>query len=117
MWESVLKISKSIFATFLIWLSLSSLLSLPCYGEVVLTDEEARELMGEIETAESDLTRLKETSEQELTALKSIYEEQKKYYEEQLKEQRRKQILPWTLTGCSSTAVIVLSIVLLVALL
>ena len=117
---------------FLLLLVLVSVLSVShCFSEVVLTDEEAKEMMSEIEESKKELTELRETSkkqieslensleqsESELETVRNISQEQKKSYEEQLKEEKKKRILPWVMAGTSGTATVILSVVLLIALL
>ena len=103
----------------------------PCLSKVVLTDEEAKEIMSEIEESKKELTELRETSgkqieslensleqsKNELETVRNTSQEQKKSYEEQLKEEKKKRILPWAIAGTSGTATIVLSVVLLIVLL
>ena len=117
---------------FLLLLVLVSVLSVsPCFSKVVLTEEEAKEMMSEIEESKKELTELREASqkqieslensleqsESELETVRSISQEQKKSYEEQLKEEKKKRILPWAVAGTSGTATVILSVVLLMALL
>ena len=117
---------------FLLLLVLVSVLSVsPCFSKVVLTDEEAKEMMSEIEESKRELTELRETSKnqteslensleqskRELETVRNTSQEQKKSYEEQLKEEKKKRILPWAIAGTSGTATIVLSVVLLIVLL
>lgn len=117
---------------FLLLLVLVSVLSVsPCFSKVVLTDEEAKEMMSEIEESKKELTELRETSKKQIESLENSLEqskseletvrntsqEQKKSYEEQLKEEKRKRILPWAIAGTSGTATVVLSVVLLIVLL
>ena len=117
---------------FLLLLVLVSVLSVsPCFSKVVLTDEEAKEMMSEIEESKKELTELRETSKKqieslensleqsksELETVKNTSQEQKKSYEEQLKEEKKKRILPWAMAGTSGTATIILSVVLLTVLL
>lgn len=103
----------------------------PCFSKVVLTDEEVKEMMSEIEESRKELTELRETSKKQIESLENSLEqskseletvrntsqEQKKSYEEQLKEEKKKRILPWAMAGTSGTATIVLSVVLLTVLL
>ena len=59
------------------------------YADVVLTNEEAQELMSEIQESKKDLTELQNQlseAETQLNDVKNTYEEQKKSYEMQLKE-------------------------------
>ena len=117
---------------FLLLLVLVSVLSVsPCFSKVVLTDEEAKEMMSEIEESKKELTELRETSKKQIESLENSLEqskseletvrntsqEQKKSYEEQLKEEKKKRILPWAMAGTSGTATIILSVVLLTVLL
>lgn len=117
---------------FLLLLVLVSVLSVsPCFSKVVLTDEEAKEMMSEIEESKKELTELRETSQKrieslensleqsqsELETVRNTSQEQKKSYEEQLKEEKKKRILPWAVAGTSGTATIILSVVLLVVIL
>ena len=117
---------------FLLLLVLVSVLSVShCFSEVVLTDEEAKEMMSEIEESKKELTELRETSKKQIESLENSLEqskseletvrntsqEQKKSYEEQLKEEKKKRILPWVMAGTSGTATVILSVVLLIALL
>lgn len=117
---------------FLLLLVLVSVLSVsPCFSKVVLTDEEAKEMMSEIEESKKELTELRETSQKQIESLENSLEqskseletvrntsqEQKKSYEEQLKEEKKKRILPWAMAGTSGTATIILSVVLLIVLL
>ena len=116
----------------LLLLVLVSVLSVsPCFSKVVLTDEEAKEMMSEIEESKKELTELKEASKKQIESLENSLEqskseletvrntsqEQKKSYEEQLKEEKKKRILPWAMAGTSGTATIILSVVLLTVLL
>lgn len=117
---------------FLLLLVLVSVLSVsPCFSKVVLTDEEAKEMMSEVEESKKELTELRETSKKQIESLENSLEqskseletvrntsqEQKKSYEEQLKEEKKKRILPWAMAGTSGTATIILSVVLLIVLL
>ena len=117
---------------FLLLLVLVSVLSVPpCFSKVVLTDEEAKEMMSEIEESKKELTELRETSKKQIESLENSLEqskseletvrntsqEQKKSYEEQLKEEKKKRILPWAMAGTSGTATIILSVILLIVLL
>ena len=116
----------------LLLLVLVSVLSVsPCFSKVVLTDEEAKEMMSEIEKSKKELTELRETSQKqieslensleqskgELETVKNTSQEQKKSYEKQLKEEKKKRILPWAMAGTSGTATIILSVILLIVLL
>ena len=117
---------------FLLLLVLASVLSVsPCFSKVVLTDEEAKEMMSKIEESKKELTELRETSQKQIESLENSLEqskselenvrntsqEQKKSYEKQLKEEKKKRILPWAMAGTSGTATIILSVILLTVLL
>ena len=71
------------------------------YAEVVLTDSEAQEIMMQIEESQKDLQTVKEN-----------YEEQKKYYEQQLTEAREETKTVTTVFGVSTT---VLGVALIIA--
>lgn len=99
-------------------LVLSSQVSLS--AEVVLTDAEAQEMLNEMKQSETELNQAKmELTEvgNELSRVKAISEEQEKSFQKQLKEEKKKRILPWALTGASSTICAVLSVCLLIVLL
>lgn len=110
--QSGIKSRRHFLLSVLFSLSLLFLSASFSYAEVVLTDEEAREMMEEMEASETELQGVK----QELEELKNISEEQKKYYEEQLKEEKKKRILPWTLTGTASAGCVFLSVLLILVL-
>ena len=109
------------------WVLLFVLFVSPCFSEVALTDEEAQEIMSEIESSKKVLTELKEisqkqieslenslkTSQDELENVKNISQEQKKSYEKQLKEEKKKRILPWTIAGIESFISVLILIVAL----
>lgn len=83
----------------------------PLYAEVKLTDREAQQLMNEIQESRKDL----ETLEQQLTDVQNDCEEQKKYYEEQLKEVKKQEARYETLATVSgiSTALLTLTVLIL----
>lgn len=102
--------------TFLLSSALVLLLScshfcVPLYAEVKLTDREAQQLMNEIQESRKDL----ETLEQQLTDVQNDCEEQKKYYEEQLKEVKKQEARYETLATVSgiSTALLTLTVLIL----
>ena len=82
-----------------------------CYAEVTLTDQEAQEMLNEIQESRKDL----ETLEQQLTDVQNDCEEQKKYYEEQLKEVKKQEARYETLATVSgiSTALLTLTVLIL----
>ena len=98
-----------------------------CFAEVKLTDEEAEQILTEIEeskkelqNAKEDLTQSKEKLENvqkesqeqktELQDVKGTYEEQKKSYEEQLSEAEKKNKGLKTAVTATSSASVVLTI-------
>jgi len=95
---------------FLLWLSVHCVSY--SYADVTLTDEEAQQLMSEIQESRKDLTEL----QTQLADVKNDYEEQKTYYEEQLNEAKKKNSsLKTAVTATSaSTAVFALLTVLLI---
>ena len=90
-------------------------------AEVRLSDEEAQELLTEIQESRKDLETLKkqlETAETQLTDVKNDYNEQKKSYEMQLKEAEKQTERYKTLSAVSaSSAVIMFTVTLLLLLL
>lgn len=88
-----------------------------CYADVVLMDEEAMELMNEIQESKKELNLVKsELSESkresqelktELQDVKNDYSEQKTYYEEQLNVAEKKtEHLKTAVTVTSTTSVV-----------
>ena len=114
---------------FLLLLVLVSVLSVsPCFSKVVLTDEEAKEMMSEIEESKKELTELRETSQKrieslensleqsksELETVRNTSQEQKKSYEMQLSEEQKKNEklkTGITITGTSSAIFLILMVV------
>lgn len=89
----------------------------PCSSEVVLTDEEAREMLEEMEASRQELTTLKEQSQElqtELEELKVTSTEQSQYYEKRLKEAEKEKTVPWIVAGASSVISLILSIAMLI---
>lgn len=88
--------SKRYLRLLVLFLLLSAIQPCYCFSEVVLTDQEAQEIMTEIEQAKTDLKTvndklsLSEKTCEELQKqqqdVKNTYEEQKKSYEVQLRE-------------------------------
>lgn len=70
-------------------------------------------MLKEISESKKDLSEL----QNELKDVQITSQEQKKSYEKQLKEEKKKRILPWTVAGISSTITVVLSVALIVVLL
>ena len=108
--------------TFLVSLVLVLLLSvsqssLCCYAEVRLTDEEAKELMNEIQLSKKELNQVKTElteAKQELNDVKNTYSEQKKSYEMQLEEaEKENQIMADCLIVTATTSIILLIVLLL----
>ena len=90
------------------------------YADVILTDKEAQELMSEIQESKKDLETLKsqlETAETQLTDVKNVCEEQKKSYETQLKEEKKKSTEAKIFAGSASASTLILSVVLFIVLL
>jgi peptidoglycan hydrolase CwlO-like protein len=90
------------------------------YADVVLTDEEAQELMSEIQESRKDLAELQnslESAETQLQDVKSDYEEQKKSYEEQLKEEKKKSTEAKIFAYSASASTLLISIVLFIVVL
>lgn len=116
-------------------LSLSVLVSLslcsPCStylcAEVRLTDEEASELMNEVQQSKEELQNVKKELsesqndltglENQLTDVKNTYEEQKKYYETQLNEaekENQKLKIATSVTGGSALTLLVVVALLII---
>lgn len=90
------------------------------YADVVLTDKEAQELMSEIQESKKDLNNVKNQlseAETQLNDVKNDCEEQKKSYETQLKEEKKRSTEARIFAGSASVTALVLSIVLLFVLL
>lgn len=86
----------------------------PCFSEVRLTDEEAQEMLQEMEESKKEL----ETVQTQLQELQTISEEQKKSYEEQLSEQRKKNEVANICAGVGggATAGLLVAIILILLL-
>ena len=80
------------------------------YADVILTDEEAQELMEQIQVSKTELQTVREnlqSAQTELEDVKNTSIEQKIYYEEQLNEAEKKsQTLETCLTVTSTTTVV-----------
>ena len=97
------------------------------YADVILSDSEATELMNEIqkskeelENVKSELSKSQKASEEQaiqLQDVKSTYEEQKKYYEMQLKEEKKRSTEAKIFAGSASASTILISVALLIVLL
>lgn len=90
-----------------------------CFAEVVLTDEEAKEMLQEMEASEEELTKLRKHSdylEKKLTSLEDISKEQSQFYKEQLNEAKKNKATAWTVAGMSTVINVLLCVVLIVAL-
>lgn len=98
-------------------LALALLLSAsPCSSEVVLTDEEAQEMLSEMEQSKKELTTLKEQSQAlqtELEELRDTSEEQSQSYERRLQEAEKEKRVPWVIAGASSVITLILSIAMI----
>jgi peptidoglycan hydrolase CwlO-like protein len=87
------------------------------YAEVRLTDEEANELMNEIQESKKELNQVKTElteAQKELSDVKNTYSEQKTYYEGQLTEAEEREKVATYLAVGGMTASIVLTGVLLI---
>lgn len=91
-------------------LSFSSPLLSSLWAEVVLTDEEAQELMNEITESKKDLQEL----QTQLEDVKSDYNEQKTSYEKQLTEVEKKNKGLTTAVTITGTSTGILAIILLI---
>ena len=114
------KSRKRLLLLVLFSLLLPALFCSYSFAEVVLTDSEATELMNEIQESRKDLTQLKNQlseAETQLNGVKSDYEEQKKYYEMQLKEEKKRSTEAKIFAGSASASTILISVVLLIVLL
>lgn len=90
-----------------------------CFSEVVLTDEEAVEMLQEMEASKEELTKLRNYSdslEKKLTDLRDISKEQSQFYEEELSEAEQENRTAWTVAGMSTIVNVLLCVVLIVAL-
>lgn len=92
-----------------------------CYAEVILTDEEAMELMNEIQESKKDLENARnELTEQkkELEVVKNTYNEQKTSYEEQLTEAKKEnKNLKTGLIATSASSIVLLVVTIIVSVL
>lgn len=103
---------------------LSLLLLLPlsglcCFAEVKLTDEEATEMLNEMQESRKELTEAQNQlseAQNQLSELKVISEEQRKSYEEQLNEAEKKNSVAVTFAGVGGGASIGLLIALILVL-
>ena len=90
------------------------------FSEVILTDEEATELMNEIQESKKDLTKAKEQVENlqnQLDQQEVIWTEQSQSYKEQLTEAEKKKNHYKTATIATGSSTAVLLVVLIVLLL
>lgn len=121
------RLRTSLRLSVLFLVLLFSPLSSFCYAEVRLTDEEATEMMNEIQESKKELNRVKtELTESkkesqelktELEDVKNTYSEQKKSYETQLTEANKKNDnlkTAVTVTGTSASIFLVLMIVFII---
>ena len=99
-------------------------LSFSCYADVILTDEQATEIMNEIQESKKDLNQvrneLKESKKEslelktELQDVKSTYSEQKTSYEQQLNEAEKKTEKLKTAVTVTSTSTAIFCILMVV---
>lgn len=108
------------FLTLLRFLSclLFLLQSSYAFSEVALTDEEATELMNEIQESKKDLMKAKEQVENlqnQLNQQEVIWTEQSQFYREQLTEAEKKknQYKTATIATGSSTAILLVVLIVL----
>lgn len=90
------------------------------YADVVLTDEEATELMSTIQESKKDLQELQSeltSAETQLNAVKSDYDELKKSYEQRLKEEKKKSTEAKIFAYSASASTLLISIVLFIVIL
>lgn len=90
------------------------------FSEVALTDEEAAELMSEIQESKKDLMKAKEQAENlqnQLNQQEAIWTEQSQSYKEQLTEAEKKKNQYKTATIATGSSTVVLLVVLIVLLL
>lgn len=90
-----------------------------CFSKVVLTDEEAKEMLQEMEASEEELMKVRKHSdylEKKLTSLENISKEQSQFYEGQLSEVKKDKATAWKVAGMSTVVNIILCVVLIVAL-
>lgn len=114
------RLKMSVLSLSLLLLSLCSPLSASLYAEVRLTDEEAQELLSEIEQSKTELQTVKKELKEskaesqelktELEDVKNTYSEQKTYYEEQLSEAEQKNQTLKTCLIVATTASIIFSV-------
>ena len=102
------------FLLCLLFLSQSSY----AFSEVALTDEEATELMNEIQESKKDLMKAKEQVENlqnQLYQQEAIWTEQSQFYREQLTEAEKKknQYKTATIATGSSTAILLVVLIVL----
>lgn len=121
------KLKTTLSLLVLVFLLLYSPYSMYLCAEARLTDEEASELMNEIQQSKEELQNvrkeLKESQsdltelENQLTDVKSTCEEQKKYYETQLNEaekESQKLKIATSVTGGSAIALFIVTALLII---
>lgn len=108
-----IKSKRFLLLSVLFLLSLSVRSFSYSYADVILTDQEAQELMSEIQESKKDLKEL----QTQLNDVKNDYNEQKKYYEEQLKEEKKKSTEAKIFAYSASASTLLISIALLFVLL
>ena len=90
------------------------------YADVILTNEEATELMSTIQESKKDLAELQSeltSAEEQLNAVKNDYDELKKSYEQRLKEEKKKSTEAKIFAYSASASTLLISIVLFIAIL
>ena len=94
-------------------------LSFSCFAEVKLTDEEAQQMLSEIQESKKDLKELQEkltSAEAQLNDVKNTYNEQKTSYEMQLNkaEKQNKTLKTVSVATGSSTIALTIVVILLI---
>lgn len=117
-----LKIFSALLVLF--FLSLFSPFCCFCYADVILTDEQAMEILNEIQESKKDLNQVRNELEEskkeslelktELQDVKSTYSEQKTSYELQLNEAEKKAENLKTAVVATSTSSAIFCILMIV---
>ena len=104
-----------LLSSVLVFLSCFSPYCSLSYAEVKLTDEEANQLMSEIQESKKELNQVKTElteAKKELNDVKNTSSEQKIYYEEQLAEAEEKEkVLTYLVIGGMTTSFTLMGVV------
>ena len=87
-----------------------------CYAEIKLTDEEAQQILSEIQESKKDLKNLQEkllSAEAQLNDVKNTYNEQKTSYEMQLNEAEKQNKTLKTVSVATGSSTVALTIVVI----